>query len=155
MSFYLHPARPPLPLQTTCHGLPSSAGGPRRHLLIRAVGPHQRRMAGNGYPVTNQISGRTETGAAPARSPLGPGLSAGRPADAAPGAQIRAAAPPGDWLLALEMGAISAMTFLFRLDVCVCVCVSRYMCGSICVCVCVGGGGYMCGYICVCVCVCA
>lgn len=36
--------------------------GARRHLLIRAVGAYQRRMAGNGYPVTNQISSRTESG---------------------------------------------------------------------------------------------
>lgn len=55
-----------------------------------------------------------------------PGLSVGLPADGAPRAQIRAAPAtwlPRDWLLALEMRVISAMTFLFRLDVCACVAV--------------------------------
>lgn len=72
----------------------------------------------------------------------------GLPADCAPRAQIRpapAAWLPKDWLLALEMRVISAMTFLFRLDVyvwgdggkegfshsmCVCVCLFAYTCTS-------------------------
>lgn len=112
---------PCLALFTNDMPLTAKRTGARRHLLIRAVGAYQRRMAGNGYPVTNQISGRTESG------PHLPGLhqaglSVVLPADCAPRAQIRPAPGawlPRDWLLALEMRVISAMTFLFRLDVCV------------------------------------
>ena len=53
---------PCLALFTNDMPLTAKRTGARRHLLIRAVGPYQRRMAGNGYPVTNQISGRTKSG---------------------------------------------------------------------------------------------
>lgn len=53
---------PCLALFTNDMPLTAKQTGARRHLLIRAVGAYQRRMAGNGYPVTNQISGRTKSG---------------------------------------------------------------------------------------------
>lgn len=52
---------PCLALFTNDMPLTAERTGARRHLLIRAVGADQRRVAGNGYPVTNQISGRTES----------------------------------------------------------------------------------------------
>lgn len=53
---------PCLALFTSDMPLTAKRTGAQRHLLIRAVGAYQRRMAGNGYPVTNQISGRTKSG---------------------------------------------------------------------------------------------